>query len=84
MAFRAAVITFPGSNCDRDMADALIKYETIDEEQIKALPLNGRNFVSLTRTVPGVMRGIPGSNIDGALVTAARKAPSSTSSSDAR
>ena len=39
---------------------------TVEEEQIKALPLNGRNFVSLTRTVPGVMRGIPGSNIDGA------------------
>src|SRR5262245_6467655 len=39
---------------------------TVDEEQIKTLPLNGRNFVSLTRTVPGVMRGIPGSNIDGA------------------
>ena len=30
------------------------------------MPLNGRNFVSLTRTVPGVLRGIPGSNIDGA------------------
>jgi Carboxypeptidase regulatory-like domain len=39
---------------------------TVDEEQIKTLPLNGRNFVSLTRTVPGVLRGIPGSNIDGA------------------
>ncbi len=39
---------------------------TVEAEQIKALPLNGRNFVSLTRTVPGVMRGIPGSNIDGA------------------
>ena len=25
MPFRAAVITFPGSNCDRDMADALAK-----------------------------------------------------------
>jgi phosphoribosylformylglycinamidine synthase len=25
MAFRGAVITFPGSNCDRDMADALAK-----------------------------------------------------------
>ena len=25
MSFRAAVITFPGSNCDRDMADALQK-----------------------------------------------------------
>jgi Carboxypeptidase regulatory-like domain len=39
---------------------------TVGEEQIKTLPLNGRNFVSLTRTVPGVLRGIPGSNIDGA------------------
>ena len=25
MSFRSAVITFPGSNCDRDMADALEK-----------------------------------------------------------
>ena len=25
MSFRSAVITFPGSNCDRDMADALAK-----------------------------------------------------------
>ena len=39
---------------------------TVTDEQIEALPLNGRNFVSLTRTVPGVLRGIPGSNIDGA------------------
>jgi hypothetical protein len=39
---------------------------TVSEEQIKALPLNGRNFVSLTRTIPGVTRGIPGANIDGA------------------
>jgi hypothetical protein len=39
---------------------------TVNEEQIKTLPLNGRNFVSLTRTVPGVVRGIPGANIDGA------------------
>lgn len=39
---------------------------TVQEEQIQTLPLNGRNFVSLTRTVPGVSRGIPGANIDGA------------------
>jgi hypothetical protein len=39
---------------------------TVVEEQIKTLPLNGRNFVNLTRTVPGVVRGIPGANIDGA------------------
>ena len=39
---------------------------TVTSEQIKALPLNGRNFVNLTRTVPGVLRGIPGANIDGA------------------
>jgi hypothetical protein len=39
---------------------------TVKNEQIEALPLNGRNFVSLTRGVPGVLRGIPGANIDGA------------------
>src|SRR5438874_7269488 len=39
---------------------------TVSEEQIKTLPLDGRNFVNLTRTVPGVVRGIPGANIDGA------------------
>jgi hypothetical protein len=39
---------------------------TVDEEQIKQLPLDGRNFVSLTRTIPGVVRGNPGANIDGA------------------
>jgi hypothetical protein len=39
---------------------------TVTNEQIEALPLNGRNFVNLTRTIPGVLRGIPGANIDGA------------------
>jgi len=39
---------------------------TVGNEQIEALPLNGRNFVNLTRTIPGVLRGIPGANIDGA------------------
>jgi hypothetical protein len=35
-------------------------------EQMQQLPLNGRNFVQVTRTVPGVVRGVPGENIDGA------------------
>src|SRR3954462_12604886 len=39
---------------------------TVTSGQIEALPLNGRNFVNLTRTIPGVLRGIPGANIDGA------------------
>ncbi len=39
---------------------------TITDTQIEALPLNGRNFVSLTRTIPGVLRPPPGANIDGA------------------
>jgi hypothetical protein len=39
---------------------------TVSNAQIEALPLNGRNFVNLTRTIPGVLRGIPGANIDGA------------------
>jgi hypothetical protein len=39
---------------------------TVNTQQIETLPLNGRNFVQLTRTVPGVLRGIPGANIDGA------------------
>ncbi len=39
---------------------------TVTDEQIEKLPLNGRNFVNLTRTIPGVLRGIPGANIDGA------------------
>ena len=39
---------------------------TVQQEEIQTLPLNGRNFVNLTRTIPGVARGIPGANIDGA------------------
>src|SRR5207245_52077 len=39
---------------------------TVVRAQIEALPLNGRNFVSLTRTIPGVLRPVPGANIDGA------------------
>ncbi len=38
----------------------------VNENQIKELPLNGRDFVHLTRVIPGVLRGIPGANIDGA------------------
>ncbi|HET8548969.1 MAG TPA: carboxypeptidase-like regulatory domain-containing protein, partial [Bryobacteraceae bacterium] len=40
--------------------------DTVTEHQIKDLPLNGRDFVHLTRIIPGVVRGIPGANIDGA------------------
>lgn len=39
---------------------------TVNESQIKELPLNGRDFVQLTRLIPGVSRGVPGSNNDGA------------------
>jgi hypothetical protein len=39
---------------------------TVEGRTIESLPLNGRNFVNLTRTIPGVVRGNPGSNIDGA------------------
>ncbi len=39
---------------------------TVSEAQIRNLPLNGRDFVQLTRIIPGVLRGIPGANIDGA------------------
>jgi hypothetical protein len=39
---------------------------TVAGQLIETLPLNGRNFVSLTRTVPGVLRGVAGTNIDGA------------------
>jgi carboxypeptidase family protein len=38
---------------------------TVEGKTIQTLPLNGRNFVALTRTVPGVLRGVPGDNIDG-------------------
>jgi hypothetical protein len=40
--------------------------QTVTSQQIKDLPLNGRDFVQLTRIIPGVLRGIPGANIDGA------------------
>jgi hypothetical protein len=49
---------------------------TVDGEPIVTLPLNGRNFVSLTRTVPGVVRGIPGANIDGGGAVAWRASAS--------
>ena len=53
---------------DSAAADVLLRarHDRRTPRQIKALPLNGRNFVNLTRTIPGVLRGIPGANIDGA------------------
>ena len=47
-------------------ADSSELGDTVTEHQIKDLPLNGRDFVHLTRIIPGVVRGIPGANIDGA------------------
>jgi hypothetical protein len=47
-------------------ADSSELAETVTEHQIKDLPLNGRDFVQLTRIMPGVQRGIPGANVDGA------------------
>src|SRR6266581_6581895 len=38
---------------------------TVNETQVKELPLNGRDFVQLTRLIPGVSRGVPGANNDG-------------------
>ncbi len=50
MSFRSAVITFPGSNCDRDMADALEKVSGTAPDRVwhgdAALP-DGLDFIAL-------------------------------------
>lgn len=50
MSFRSAVITFPGSNCDRDMADALEKVSGTAPHRVwhgdAALP-DGLDFIAL-------------------------------------
>ena len=38
---------------------------TVATHEVQELPLNGRDFIQLTRLIPGVQRGIPGSNSDG-------------------
>ncbi len=40
---------------------------TINETQIKTLPIVNRNFIFLARTIPGVGRGTAGDNIDGSF-----------------
>jgi len=49
---------------------------TLVADQIQQLPLGGRNFVPLARTLPGVVRGVPGENIDGAGSLAWRQSSS--------
>ena len=50
MTFRSAVITFPGSNCDRDMADALEKISGVAPSRVwhgdAELPANP-DFIAL-------------------------------------
>jgi hypothetical protein len=40
---------------------------TINETQMKMLPIVNRNFIFLARTIPGVGRGTAGDNIDGSF-----------------
>jgi Carboxypeptidase regulatory-like domain len=49
---------------------------TLVAAQLQALPLSGRNFVQLARATPGVVRGVPGENIDGASAVSWRQSAS--------
>jgi hypothetical protein len=55
---------------------------TVNETQVKELPLNGRDFVQLTRLIPGVSRGVPGSNNDALRAAASAAAPTALSFGD--
>ncbi len=69
----AVVVSARNSLVQRSASDLSA---TLDGTEMQALPLNGRNFVQLTRTLPGVVRGVPGENVDGSSSVAWRASAS--------